>query len=114
MENLNLNAFLDGLALDPWVFIVAGAILTLLGLIKIVGKGISLLIWALLVIGGVSALNYGLERQDPKFSSSLSAKMLQAIQPGKELSQDALRALCTGMETGGSPSSDSTPNNPYQ
>ncbi len=101
MENFNLNAFLDSLGLDPMIFIAAGALLALLGLIKIVGKGISLLIWALLLVIGISAFNYGMERQDPHFSSSLSSKILQTIQPGKEISQDALRALCATLPKAG-------------
>ncbi|MBF0624311.1 MAG: hypothetical protein HQL82_05835 [Magnetococcales bacterium] len=78
-----------------WLFIGMGGLLTLLGVVKIIGKGISLLVWMLMVLAGVSAIHMGLRHQNAiQLSPEFQARMNSMIEPGKVFSQDALRSLC--------------------
>ncbi|MBF0322380.1 MAG: hypothetical protein HQL62_05460 [Magnetococcales bacterium] len=78
-----------------WLVIALGAFLTIAGILKIIGNGIPLLIWIFLVILGTSAVNLGLRHQKSvQWTQEVQNKLGGIMDPGKALSQEAVRALC--------------------
>ncbi|MBF0426383.1 MAG: hypothetical protein HQL66_11265 [Magnetococcales bacterium] len=78
-----------------WLLLLFGAFLTVVGILKIIGNGIPLLIWIFLVIVGTSAVDLGLRHQKSvQFTQEVQTKLGSIVGPGKTLSQEAVRALC--------------------
>ncbi|MBF0187500.1 MAG: hypothetical protein HQL50_06205 [Magnetococcales bacterium] len=100
MEALNLDALFANLNINPWVLILVGGMIAFIGVFKILSKGISLMIWVLLVLVGASAFTYGL-RQENVAVPELTDQMLSAIEPGKNISREALLSLCSKLDEGG-------------
>ncbi|MBF0137673.1 MAG: hypothetical protein H7833_14735 [Magnetococcus sp. DMHC-1] len=81
-----------------WIVIGFGALLAIAGVLKIIGNGISFLIWVLLVVAGTTAIQAGLRHQNSvQLSQEMQMKLGNIIEPGKALSQDAMRALCDNL-----------------
>lgn len=74
------------------VLIAAGALFLLIGILKILGSSIKLILWVLLAGLGGSALAYGLELSNLPVNFSQELKDLAG--PGKELSVEAMQSLC--------------------
>ena len=74
--------------------IIIGVILTLISAFQLLKKGI--IIWLIVIIVGVTAINYGLSFETP---TSLD-ELLVDFDPVKvsKLSKDNLKALCTKVE----------------
>ncbi len=77
--------------------VILGAILALVGILKILGNSISLLIWVFLVIAGFSFVHVGLKQQSAHIPADVVRQLEQFIEPGKALSKDAFRALCNNV-----------------
>ncbi|MBF0124594.1 MAG: hypothetical protein HQL60_04585 [Magnetococcales bacterium] len=94
-----------------WLLIGCGALLALVGVFKIIGNGISLLIWVMLVLVGLSGVHLGLKRQSLPLPLDMT-KLEQMFEPGKALSRDALRALCRQLTDGGEEAPNSSHSRP--
>ena len=94
------NAFLD-FEFANEILIVVGALMVLIGVMKILGSSIRLLLWVLLAGLGGFAVAYGVERSGSDLPVSLSQELRSFIGPGRELSIDAMRVLCERLDNQG-------------
>ena len=89
-----LNSIFAQLNVPPEILLVVGLILALIGIYKILSNGLTLAFWVLLLVVGVSSISYALRTQGVVIPPALSA----TIEPGKDMSIDALRALCEKVD----------------
>jgi len=80
------------------VLIIVGALMTLIGVMKILGSSLRLLFWVLLCGLGASAVTYGLERSGTEIPLNLAEELKAFVGPGRELSVDAMRVLCERLD----------------
>jgi len=80
------------------VLIVVGAIMVLMGVMKILGSSLKLLFWVLLSGAGAFSVAYGVERSGSDVPSNLAEELRSFIGPGRELSVDAMRVLCERLD----------------
>lgn len=80
------------------VLIAVGALLLLVGILKILGSSIKLILWVLLAGLGGSALAYGLELSNLPVNFSQELKDLAG--PGKDLSVEAMQSVCEKLNAG--------------
>ncbi|MBF0160193.1 MAG: hypothetical protein HQL58_11795 [Magnetococcales bacterium] len=85
-----------------WLLIGLGGLLALIGVFKIIGSGISLLVWVMLMIVGLSCVHLGLKQQSLiSIPTDMAKQLEQMIEPGKMISRDALRAMCRQLDGSG-------------
>ncbi len=89
-----MDSLFAQLNMDPIVFLGVGAVLALVGIFKIIGNGISFAIWIILLILGVSSVNYGMKESGVKLSPEIAAQLSKVVEPGKTISQGAMKSLC--------------------
>ena len=82
-----------------WVMVVGGAVLALLGVYKLITKGLALFIWGLLIILGLFGVNYGLQQDaielsQENFPSTWLPKLREFIEPGKQISTESMTRFC--------------------
>jgi hypothetical protein len=92
MEN-----FLTQLNLDPIVYLGVGGVLVLLGIFKIISKGISMIVWVVLLVLGVSVTSYGLQEGGIILPPEFAEKFEKIIGPGKEMTGQAMKQFCNEM-----------------
>nr|CRH07732.1 Protein of unknown function [Candidatus Magnetococcus massalia] len=82
-----------------WVIAIISLIAILVGGLKIIGNGITLLLWLLLVVAGVAGLDYAFKGEGGKaITAELPQSVQQALSEGEHLSQQALRSMCQKLD----------------
>ncbi len=94
-----MDAIFAELNLDPQIYLWVGGVLALLAVIMIIKKGIVLVLWSLVLIVGVSGFNYGMQGGAISLSDDLRQRIDSVVEPGKELSKDAMKQLCQRLES---------------
>lgn len=96
---MDLTAFetliTDNPDISSWGFIISGVLIALYGVFKIITKGMSLVIWVALVILGVSGVHFGMRQNNVELPRELAQQLQDIMEPGKRLTNDALRSLCS-------------------
>lgn len=80
------------------LLIGVGALLVIIGVLKILGSSIKLLIWVAMACIGAFAVNFGMQRASLSVPVSLSEELKSLVGPGKALSANALQALCRKLD----------------
>lgn len=80
------------------ILIVLGALLFIIGVMKIIRSGLKMFFWVVLCGIGVGSVAYGTNGEVPSFLSGGKGEISEAVGAGKELSTDALKLLCTKLD----------------
>ena len=78
----------------PYILMLVGGLLVLFGIMKILGSSLKLLMWVIFVALGSVAINYGWGMTSAGSEVSLSEELKDLIEPGKDLTEDAIRKMC--------------------
>lgn len=92
--------------MDPKIWLAIGGLLVLVGIGKIISKGLSMALWVVLLIIGVSLANYGLREGGVVMPPEYSLKFEQIIGPGKAMTEQTLQKFCDNMLNEGRGSQD--------
>jgi hypothetical protein len=92
------NDFLGQLEIDQNIFLIVGGILLLIGVIKIIQNGMTIVFWAFLSLIGFVGVQYGLDSETSKASENLTEQALKAIKPGTDISIEALKSMCSNLK----------------
>jgi len=76
------------------IMLFGGGLLILIGVIKIVKSSIKLLIWVVLAAFGFASASYAMNQKGIPMPDTSPAKLEALLEPGKEMSKDALEMLC--------------------
>ncbi|MBF0621767.1 MAG: hypothetical protein HQL54_07535 [Magnetococcales bacterium] len=87
-----------------WIIMGIGALLVLIGFIKIISNGLTLLIWVVLVVVGAFGVNYGLSMRNGELPTEMTS-ILELLEPGAEMSREALASICEKITEEGDGSS---------
>ncbi len=75
----HIQKSMDGLFaqinLKPMMFLGIGVLMTLIGLFEIIGNGLSILLWVVVLFTGISAVKYGMEKSGIQLPEALNAKL---------------------------------------
>ena len=82
----NMDSLFVQLNIKPSVFVGIGAVMALVGLLKIIGTGISIVIWVAVLMTGISAAKYGMKKGGFSVPSEIATKFSQAV---KNTTQEA-------------------------
>lgn len=86
--------------LSSEILIVLGGLLVFIGVMKIIGMGLKMLFWVILVTIGGASVAYGLDRTSIEFPSNLKDELKNLAGPGGQLSMQAVELLCNKIENG--------------
>lgn len=89
-----METFLAQLGVDPWIWLVVGGLLAVVGVLKIIGQGISLALWVVLVVLGVSLTNFGLRQGGVDLPPGYADKLSEILGPGKEMTEQTVKNFC--------------------
>ena len=70
----SMDSIFSQINIKPMMFLGIGAIMALIGFFQIIGNGISILIWILVMVSGISAVKYGMEKSGLKLPSEITSK----------------------------------------
>lgn len=76
------------------LMLIGGIVLILVGVIKIVRSSIKMLIWVVLAGLGFASLSYAMNEKGIPMPAATPERLESLIEPGKEMSMDALDMLC--------------------
>ena len=82
------------------VLIGVGALLVLIGAMKIIRSGFRLAFWFLLAAIGVASASYGMERAEITLPPVIADRLEGIVKPGQNLSVGALQMLCMRLGNG--------------
>ncbi|MBF0368951.1 MAG: hypothetical protein HQL52_05770 [Magnetococcales bacterium] len=77
-----MDGMFSQINIKPMMFICVGAILSLVGFFKIIGSSIEVAVWVAIMIAGVSAFKFGMEKGGYKMPSKLTAKFHKVAEFG--------------------------------
>lgn len=80
------------------VLIAIGAILALIGFYKVVRNSIRIIVWVLLMCIGAYGVAYGVDRSSSSFTINLTNELKALVDPGREMSVEAMRTFCMGLD----------------
>ncbi|MBX2836930.1 MAG: hypothetical protein KTR35_08740 [Gammaproteobacteria bacterium] len=86
--------------LSSEVLIVLGGFLVFVGVMKIIGMGLKMFFWVLLVTIGLASVAYGLERTSLDLPINVKEELKDLAGPGGKLSMQAIEMLCLRMDEG--------------
>jgi hypothetical protein len=100
-----MEVLLGQLNVDPRVWLAVGGLLALVGVIKIIGKGLSMALWIVLLVLGVSLADFGLQQGGLIVPQEYSMKIEKIIGPGRAMTEKSLKKFCSDIlsEKVGSP-----------
>ena len=78
------------------LMIGVGALLVIVAVVRILASGLALLVWLVLAALGLAAVAHGAGRAP--WETPDAARLGELLGPGAELSRDALRRLCPGLD----------------
>lgn len=81
------------------VLMVCGAVLVLIGVMRIIKSSLRLVFWVLLSGIGVASVSYGMNGSAINLPGT-SGSLTDLVHQGKEIPADALRVLCLKMDDG--------------
>ncbi|MEG3638350.1 hypothetical protein [Magnetococcus sp. PR-3] len=82
-----------------WIIIAVSAVAVVVGALKIISNGITMLLWLMLAVGGVLGLDYGLKAGDGEVTKGLPESVQTVLGEGSTLSKQALQAICREVES---------------
>ncbi len=94
-----MEAILGQIDVDPVVWLVLGGLLAVVGALKIIGQGLSMALWIVLLILGVSMTNYSLREGGVVLPPEYSQKLAGIIGPGRAMTKQTLKKLCADLMT---------------
>jgi hypothetical protein len=94
-----MESILAQLDIDPRIWLAVGTLLALVGMFKIIGKGLSMALWIVLLVVGVSLANFALQDGGITLPQEYTKKFAEIIGPGKAMTEQTLKKLCTDMLT---------------
>ncbi len=77
------------------ILMAAGALLVLVGVMKIIRSSIQLIFWVFLAGAGVASVAYGWNHSTLDLPGKSPIDIADYIGPGKQMSADVLQLLCT-------------------
>lgn len=80
-----MDSLFSQINIKPMVFLCVGVALTFLGIFEIIGNGISIAIWVVVLMTGISAVNYGMREGDFKLPPEITAKFSSMFESGKDV-----------------------------
>ncbi len=86
------------LAYSDEILIGLGALLVLVGIVKIVRSSLKMLFWVLLSALGLASISYGMDQNPINIGFGQKLILSDYIGQGKEMSADVLKLLCTKLE----------------
>ena len=78
----------------PEALMVAGALLALVAVLKIIRKGLSLAFWVILASLGLLSVSYGMTGSAIDLPGTRAPSFSELVGPGKAVSVDLLKTLC--------------------
>lgn len=76
----SMDSIFAQINIKPIMFLGIGAIMALIGFLQIISNGISVLIWIFIMITGISALKYGMEKSGFKLPSEITSKFSNVVE----------------------------------
>lgn len=86
--------------LSSEILILFGGLLVFIGVMKIIGMGLKMFFWVILVSIGVASVAYGLDRTSIELPVDLKDEIRDLAGPSGKLSMQAMRHLCLRIEEG--------------
>ena len=80
------------------ILMAGGALLVLIGVLKVLRNSLRVIFWVLLVGVGAFSVAYGMDRSSMAFPVSLSQELKDLVGPGREMSVEAMQLLCTRLD----------------
>lgn len=80
------------------ILMAGGALLVLIGLLKVLRNSLRVIFWVLLVGVGAFSVAYGMDRSSVAFPVNLSQELKDLAGPGRELSVEAMRVICARLD----------------
>lgn len=81
------------------ILLLAGVLLLLVAVLKILSSGIRMLIWVVVASLGAMSVAYGMKGSGIDLPYPAAAVDLDALlEPGREISTDVLRVMCERLE----------------
>ena len=93
------------------VMLAVGALLLLIGVIKIIKSSITMLFWVLLSAVGLYSVSYAMDQKGIPWPGERPANLTELIEPGKEISSDVLQVLCQKLPVNDGTSTDQVDDN---
>jgi hypothetical protein len=95
-----MDAILAQLGVDPRIWLVVGGLLALVGVFKIISKGLSMALWIVLLVMGVTLANFGLQEGGVILPQEYSEKFTKLIGPGRAMTEQTLKKFCSDVMVG--------------
>lgn len=86
------------MAYSDELLIAAGAILLIIGVIKIVKSSLTMLFWVVLSGLGLTAIAQGLDQSPFQIAEANKEQLSDYVGAGKEMSADVLNVLCRKLD----------------
>lgn len=81
------------------ILLLAGALLLIVGVLKILSSSLKMLIWVVLASLGALSVAYGMKGSGLDLPYPAAGLELDAwLEPGREISSDVLRVMCERLE----------------
>lgn len=81
------------------ILIIVGALVLIIGVMRIISSGLKMLFWVILCALGMGSIAYGTNQRELSLPFNESNEIAEYVGTGKELSSDALRLLCDKLDT---------------
>lgn len=94
MEILDYWNQFRSMAYSDELLIGIGAVLLIIGIIRIVKSSLTMLFWVVLSGIGLAAISQGLDTSPFQLASAGSGQLTDVVGAGKEMSADVLNVLC--------------------
>lgn len=86
------------LAYSDELLIGIGAVLLIIGIIRIVKSSITMLFWVILSALGLAAITQGLDQSPFQIAAANKDQLAGVVGAGKEMSADVLSVLCRKLD----------------
>ena len=86
------------MAYSDELLIALGALLLIIGVIKIVKSSLTMLFWVILSGLGLTAISQGLDRSPFEVANANQEKLEEVVGAGKEMTADVLAVLCRKLD----------------
>lgn len=98
MEILDYWNDFRNMAYSDELLIGIGAVLLIIGVIRIVKSSLTMLLWVVLSGLGLAAISQGLDKTPFQLAAANTGQLSDVVGAGKEMSADVLNVLCKKLD----------------